>query len=473
MYSLGLRRLLFDLAVGAEAMGETAPIVSSVWRQRISACLATEESKKMLSTILAPAMAQRGIHYGWTVVAVAFLTMLATAAAMGMPGVLLLPLKNEFGWDIGSISGALALRLALFGVVGPFAAALMQRYGLRKVVSIALMTIIFGLTLATQVTSLWQLWLTWGIMLGLSTGVTANVLGATIATRWFTKRRGLVVGILSASTATGQLLFLPVAAWLSEHMGWRLAMLPAGVLCFVCLLLVLLLVRDYPSHLSIPPYGETEIIPPRDPRADGNILKTSFGALAMASGNINFWILAGTFFICGLSTSGLIQNHFIPFCHDYGMDAVAASGILAIIGACDFIGTIGSGWLSDRYDSRWLLFWYYGLRGLSLVILPYTSFSFYGLGIFAVFYGLDWIATIPPTVKLTGQTFGREKAPLVFGWIFTAHQLGAATAAYGAGASREALASYLPAFITAGVLCLVAAVVVVWMNKSSPKLLAA
>lgn len=421
----------------------------------------------MLSSRLAPFLAQRGIHYGWAVVAVVFLTMLATSAAMGMPGVLLLPLKNEFGWDLGAISGALALRLMLYGFVAPFAAALMQRYGVKLVVGTALGLIALGLTLATQMTALWQLWVTWGVVLGLSTGVTANVLGATIASRWFTKRRGLVVGLLSASSATGQLLFLPVAAWLSETMGWRMAMVPAGFLCLICLVLVLLVVVDHPGDAGLPSYGETVVVPAPSRRAGGNALSSSFRALRGASGNTTFWILSGTFFICGLSTSGLVQNHFIPLCHDFGVEVVAASGILALMGACDFVGTIGSGWLSDRFDNRWLLFWYYGLRGVSLFLLPYTDFSFYGLSLFAVFYGLDWIATVPPTVKLTGQTFGREQGPLIFGWIFTAHQLGSAVAAYGAGASRDAFASYLPAFTSAGVACMLAAVAILTLRRQT------
>lgn len=418
----------------------------------------------MLAHVLAPAMARRGVHYGWIVVAVAFLTMLSTAAAMGMPGVLLLPLKGEFGWDLGAISGALALRLALFGMVAPFAAALMLRYGMRLVVSTALVFIVLGLALATQMTEIWQLWLTWGLMLGLSTGVTANVLGATVANRWFTKRRGLVVGMLSASSATGQLLFLPVAAWLSDHIGWRQAMMPATAMCLVCLVLVVLFLRDYPGEVSLASYGEDDIVAPPK-RAGTNALALSFKALAMGSTNRTFWVLAGTFFVCGLSTNGLVQNHFIPLCHDFGMDAVSASGVLALMGACDFVGTIASGWLSDRYDNRWLLSWYYGLRGVSLLILPYSDFSFFGLSLFAVFYGLDWIATVPPTVKLSSQTFGREQGPLIFGWVFTAHQLGAATAAASAGASREVLLSYLPAFAAAGVACLLAAVAVLTVKR--------
>jgi sugar phosphate permease len=302
-------------------------------------------------------------------------------------------------------------------------------------------------------------------MIGLATGVTANVLGATVATRWFTRQRGLIVGVLSASNATGQLLFLPVAAWLSEHFGWRYALMPAGIVCLICCLLVILVVRDHPGDVQLPPYGDSEIIPSPPRRTGQNVLALSFAALSGAASNRTFWILAGTFFVCGLSTSGLVQNHFIPLCHDFGVTTIAASSILAMMGACDFVGTILSGWLSDRFDNRYLLFWYYGLRGLSLLALPFTDFSIYGLSIFAVFYGLDWIATVPPTVRMTGQEFGREKGPVVFGWIFLAHQLGSATAAFGAGVSRDELLTYLPAFALAGVACLVAAAAIMIVQK--------
>jgi predicted MFS family arabinose efflux permease len=243
-----------------------------------------------------------------------------------------------------------------------------------------------------------------------------------------------------------------------------MAIAPAGIACFVCLVLVILILPDYPGDLALPSYGETAVVAPALRRSQENALMLSFASLTSASRSRVFWILAGTFFICGLSTNGLVQNHFIPLCHDFGMGAVAASGVLALMGACDFVGTIGSGWISDRFDNRWLLFWYYGLRGLSLLLLPYSDFSFYGLSIFAVFYGLDWIATVPPTVKLAGQAFGRERAPLVFGWIFAAHQLGAATAAYAAGVSHDALASYLPAFAAAGITCLAAAIAAITLR---------
>ncbi len=419
----------------------------------------------MLSHILAPALARRGIHYGWAMVAVTFLTALCTSAAMSIPGVLLVPLRTEFGWGTSAISAPFGLRILLFGTMAPFAAALMQRYGLRNTVVSALVLIMIGLGLATQINALWGLWLTWGVLLGLGTGMTAMVLSATVASRWFTARRGLVLGMLGASTATGTLVFLPVAAWLTEHLGWRLAVLPAGIAAAVCLVLVLLVVRDYPAELGLAPYGETTVLPV-PVRADaGNAIRLSFESLGIASHSRVFWVLFGTFLVCGLSTNGLVGQHFIPLCHDFGMPEVTAASVLAIMGVCDFFGTIGSGYLSDRFDNRWLLGWYYGLRGLSLMWLPFSNFSIYGLSLFAVFFGLDFIATVPPTVRMTAQEFGRERAGLVFGWLFFAHQLGGSIAAFGAGVSRDALDSYLPAFFLAGALCVLAAVSFTLLRK--------
>jgi len=267
------------------------------------------------------------------------------------------------------------------------------------------------------------------------------------------------MGLLTASAATGQLVFLPAAAWLAQHVGWRWAMLPAVGACAAACLLMLIFGADHPADVDLPAYGEAGVVARTRP---GNPVRTALDTFAEASRNRVFWILFGTFFICGLSTNGLIQTHFIPLCHDFGIPEVQAASVLAAMGMFDFIGTIGSGWLSDRYDSRWLLAWYYGLRGLSLLFLPSSSFTFYGLSLFAVFYGLDWIATVPPTVKLAAGAFGRERAAVVFGWVFMGHQLGAAVAAYGGGLSRSELSSYLPAFYTAGVFCLIAAAAALW-----------
>ena len=422
----------------------------------------------MMSSGLAAALARRNIHYGWVVVAVTFLTMLVTAAAMGAPGVLIVPLEREFGWDNSQISAALALRLLLFGLFGPFAAAFMNRFGLRRVMICAAMLIVVGLVASLAMTHVWQLILLWGVVVGVGTGLTAVVLAATVATRWFTKRRGLVVGLLTASSATGQLIFLPLIAELTERFGWRWALIFVCGLLAAAGLVALALMRDRPSDLNLPAYGETAVTPP--PLAGVGLMSLLSSPLAVLSDAARvplFWILFATFFICGSSTNGLIQTHFITLCGDYGLAAVGAASVLAMMGVFDFVGTIGSGWLSDRFDNRWLLFWYYGLRGISLLYLPFTSFTFYGLSLFAVFYGLDWIATVPPTVKLTADRFGRERAGMVFGWVFAGHQIGAATAAFGAGFSRTEFASYLPAFFVAGALCILAAALVLTIAKPS------
>nr|WP_314073534.1 MFS transporter [uncultured Roseococcus sp.] len=405
-----------------------------------------------------------GIHYGWIVVAVTFLTMLVTAAAVSAPGVLIGPLEREFGWTTSQISTALAIRLVLFGLTGPFAGAFMNRFGLRRVVSVALGLIATGILGSLVMTELWQLILLWGIVVGFGTGLTAMVLGATVAQRWFVQRRGLALGLLTASSATGQLLFLPLIASLTESLGWRTAQVLLLGMLLLAAVAVLLLMRDRPSDLGIAPYGGDAVVAPPPQLGFVAMLASPIVALRMASRSSTFWVLFGTFFICGASTNGLVQTHFVSLCGDFGMLPVAAAGVLAMMGIFDFFGTIGSGWLSDRYDSRWLLFWYYGLRGLSLLYLPFTEFSLYGLSLFAMFYGLDWIATVPPTVKLAAERFG-ENTNLVFGWIFAGHQLGAAFAAYAAGFTRTTYETYLPAFFGAGVLCLIAAVLVVAVRE--------
>ena len=409
---------------------------------------------------------RRGVHYAWVVAGVTFLAMLTTSAALGLPGVFLAPLHQEFGWSVKQVSSALALRFALFGLMGPFAAVLMERYGLRKIVCLALTLVALGMVLATTVTALWQLFILWGFVLGLGSGMTALVLGAVVSTRWFNARRGLVIGLLTASSATGQLAFLPIAAWLLQHYGWRIAVLPAFASCVTVAILAFFLMRDRPSDIGLAPYGEKSgSVPTPRGVAPTQTFWRSFTALQDAGRIPTFWILAGTFFICGLSTNGLVQTHFISLCGDYGLTAVPAASVLAMMGGFDLFGTILSGWLSDRYDNRKLLFWYYGLRGLSLLWLPHSTFTFYGLSLFAMFYGLDWVATVPPTVRLTSAAFGKERAGLIFGWIFAAHQLGAATAAYGAGLTRTLLLTYTPALYLAGAACLFASLTVLAIKK--------
>ncbi|MFT0877744.1 MFS transporter [Rhodopseudomonas sp. G2_2311] len=423
----------------------------------------------MISDALAAALARRNIHYGWVMVGVTFLTALVNAGAVGAPGVFIVPLQQEFGWSTADISSALSIRFVLFGLMAPFAAALMNRFGLRQVTLTALLVVAIGLVASLAMTSLWQLMLLWGVVVGVGTGLTALVLGATVATRWFVARRGLVIGMMTASVATGQLVFLPILASLTERYGWRIAMAYVCALIGIAAVAVLIAMRNRPSDVGLQPYGDTstEPVPLSAQAAPGSIAAAALGALRDAAKTRVFWVLFGTFFICGASTNGLVQVHLIPLCADFNIPQVQAAGLLAAMGVFDFIGTILSGWLADRYDNRWLLFWYYGLRGLSLLALPFTDFSFYGLSLFAVFYGLDWVATVPPTVRLTAQKFGPERANLVFGWIFAGHQLGAATAAFGAGLSRDLLASYLPAFFIAGALCVIAAAAALTISKAA------
>jgi sugar phosphate permease len=419
-----------------------------------------------LSNRLAARLSARGIFYGWAVAGATFLVMLATAGAMGAPGVFIGPLEKEFGWSPADISVAFAVRLALFGLMAPFAAALINRFGVRIVVVSAVCMVSAAILASLAMTQLWQLILLWGIVIGLGTGMVALVLGATIAARWFHHRRGLVVGMLTASNATGQLIFLPLLAKLTESYGWRVALVFIVGMLLLAGLVALLVLRDRPFDVGLAPLGARAVEPPpAEAHTFGAMLASPLQALYAARASRTFWVLFATFFVCGLSTNGLIQTHWISICGDYGVAPVAAAGMLAAIGAFDFVGTIASGWLSDRWDNRWLLFVYYGLRGLSLIVLPFTDFSVVGLAAFAVFYGLDWVATVPPTVRLTVERFGAEKANLTFGWIFTAHQLGAATAAFGAGVFRTELATYLPALYVAGVACVVAAALALTIQR--------
>src|SRR5258707_7509247 len=415
----------------------------------------------MISSMLVGGLRRRDIHYGWVVVGVTFLTMLVTAGALGAPGILMVPLEKEFGWDTAEISSAMALRFVLFGLMAPFAAVFLNRLGVRRMAIIALGTIIFGLAVSLFMREVWQLVALWGVLLGVGSGLTAMVLGATVATRWFAQRRGMVMGFLSATNATGQLIFQPIFAHVTVSFGWRSTVSLICAMLAVAGVAVLLLMRDRPSDVGLPLYGEKDVTPaPAQQSGLVLLLASPLMILRDAARVPVFWVLFGSFFVCGASTAGLIQTHFVTLCGDYGILPVGAASVLAMMGAFDLAGTMGSGWLSDRYDNRWLLFWYYALRGLSLVYLPFTGFTFYGLSLFAMFYGLDWIATVPPTVKLTVVRFGRERANLVFGWIFAGHQLGAATAAFGAGLSRTLLLSYLPAFFAAGALCLIAAALI-------------
>ncbi len=412
-------------------------------------------------------LAARGFHYGWVMVALAFVYSLFASAALGVPAVLIQPMSQELGWTIGELSGPQGLRFALFGLAAPFAGGLMLRYGPRRMLGIAGVLVLGGLLLTVVMTERWQMWLGMGVVLGLAPGLTALQLGAVISTRWFANRRGLVIGVMTSAVATGSIIFMPLAAWMAEHWGWRVALMPAAVGVLVGLVLFLLFAKDRPRDLGLPPLGEA-VVQPLPALPSGNFVLLSLNGLTYGARRPVFWVLAFTFFICGVSSYGLTQTHFVPFCGDIGISIVTSATLLAIIGVCDLIGTIGSGWLSDRFDNRWLLAWYYGARGLSLFWLVYADVSLIGLTIFAVIYGLDFIATVPPTVRLSVGTFGPELGPVVFAWIFAAHQLGVGIMAFGTGLSRDALGTYMPAFLLAAVLCIAAATAFIFVRKPTP-----
>ena len=404
-------------------------------------------------------------HYAWIVLAITFVVLLISAATRATPGVLMVPLEQEFGWSRATISIAISINLLLYGLTGPFAAGLVNRYGPRRVMAVAAFLMGLGTLATITMKHPWQLIALWGVVVGTGTGIIAIVLGATVVQRWFYLHRGLALGLLTASSATGQLIFLPVLAQLVVTSGWRWAVIVVAGVALLIAPIAFLVMRDRPQDEGLTPLGlpDTETVPTP---AAGNPFVAAISALRMASRTREFWILAGSFFICGASTNGLIGTHLIPACMDHGIPEVQAAGLLAVMGIFDLVGTTGSGWLSDRYDSRILLMTYYGFRGLALLYLPYGFVSeSHGLSIFAVFYGLDWIATVPPTVALTRQAFGAEKAGLVFGWIMAAHQVGAAVAASFAGFIRTNEGNYDHAFIFAGFLCMISAIGVLFAGK--------
>jgi sugar phosphate permease len=417
-----------------------------------------------------PQAVKKNLHYAWVVAAVTFLTLLVTAGIRSTPGVLIVPIEHEFGWSRATISIAISVNLLLYGLMGPFAAAFFDKFGVRRTMAIALTLLALGVCATTLITQPWHMILIWGGVVGCGAGMTAYSLSATVVSRWFHTSQGTVLGVLTASAATGQLLFLPFLAQLVHHHGWRQAAFAIASAAVIVLPLVLLFMRNRPEDKGLLAYGAK----PQDNAAPAgntdhlhlNPFQVAILGLRRGLVSRDFWLLAGSFFICGASTNGLIGTHLIPACVDHGITEVHAAGLLALMGILDLFGTTLSGWLSDRCNSRYLLCWYYGLRGLSLLGLPFAlSGPEWGLSAFAIFYGLDWIATVPPTVKLTAESFGRASVGVMFGWIFASHQVGAALAATFAGSVRTYLGDYMIAFLLSGVICLLAAGLVLRINK--------
>ena len=411
--------------------------------------------------------ATRRIHYAWVVAALTFVILLVSAGVRSTPGLFMVPMEKEFGWSRAFISSAVAVNLLLYGLIGPFAAAVINRWGMRRVCSGAATLVAVGVLLASRLSAPWQLIALWGFVVGIGTGGTSMVLAAIVSSQWFHTRRGVVLGALSAANATGQLIFLPLLARIVEGIGWRSACLAIGVVAAFMALLVRVFMRDSPEQMGLLPYGAVAATAVMRPAMK------PFEALAFAIRRREFWLLAGTFFVCGATTNGLVGTHLIPACHDSGIPEVRAAGLLALMGIFDIAGTTASGWLTDRISPRILLAVYYGLRGLSLAALPglLAAGDTPLLTWFGVFYGLDWVATVPPTVRLAADAFGKENTGVIYGWIGASHQMGASMAAFGAGSIRTFMGDYRMAFVIASTLCLIAsASFVVGVGKPKLKL---
>lgn len=397
---------------------------------------------------------------------VTFLTLVATAGFRSAPSVLVIPLEESFGWSRDNISLAIAINVLLFGLTAPFAAALMERFGIRRVVMTALTTVGIGAYSTIFMTKPWHLIGLWGVVVGVGTGSMALVFAATIVNRWFVKRRGLVIGALTAASATGQLIFLPGLSALATNIGWKSVSITVACGAFVMVPLIFIFLKERPSTVGVTPYGAP------DGWKEPPLIKTNAGRLAIqtlkdASKVRDFWYLIGSFFVCGLSTSGLIGTHFIPAAHDHGMGEVTAASLLALVGVFDVVGTIFSGWLTDRYDPRKLLFVYYFFRGLSLFLLPSILFATVHPStlVFVIFYGLDWVATVPPTVLLCRQVLGPDRATVVYGWVFAAHQIGGSVAALGAAILHTKFGDYATAFYISGLMCIITSYFVLRIGK--------
>ena len=406
------------------------------------------------------------VHPAWWVAAVAFLALLSAAGFRAAPGALMVPLHDEFGWSTSVMSLAVSINLVLYGLTAPFAAALMDRFGIRQVVAAALTLVALGAGGSVLMSASWQLLIFWGVLIGLGTGSMALVLAATIANRWFVERRGLVMGILTAGSATGQLIFLPPVAVLAETAGWRPASLVVAGAALLAVPIVWLVMRDHPADRGVLPYGADAATYVAPPLAVGGATRRALEGLRYAARRRSFWALAIAFAICGATTNGLIGIHFIPSAHDHGMSTTTAAGLLAVVGVFDIAGTIASGWLTDKFDPRKLLVAYYAFRGAGLLLLPWllSDTVHPSMVLFIVIYGLDWVATVPPTAALCREIFG-DRGTIVFGWVFAAHQLGAAAAALGAGVVRDVFGTYTYAWWGGAAMCAIAAVLSIAVKR--------
>ena len=412
-------------------------------------------------------MTHRKLHYAWIVVAITFLVLLVAGGVRTAPPVLIKPLEQEFGWTRANISFAIAVSILWFGLGGPLAGIFVNRFGLRRMMTGGLILIAIGLGAMLSINTLWQLHLFWGVLVGIGTGALANVLGAIVAQRWFNKHRGLIVGVMGAASAAGQLIFLPTMIALTTWGGWRGTIQIVAVVVAVVVIPVVWLMREFPRDKGLQPYGDNDTPTMLAEVADAS-RNTS---LAEAARTTDFWLLAGSFFVCGYTTNGLIGTHLLPHAIEHGFDSVATANAIVLMGMMNIVGTLASGWFSDRYDNRMLLAVYYSFRAASIAFLPFIS-DMSGLFIFAFVYGLDWIATVPPTINLTAQRFGRASVGVLYGWIFFSHMLGAAVAAYIGGVMRDTFGDYTVAFFSAAVLGFIAAGFSMTIKRMHPMVVA-
>jgi MFS family permease len=410
------------------------------------------------------------LHPAWLAVGVTFLTLVTTAGFRSASSVLIIPLEDAFGWGREQISLAIAINVLIYGLVAPFAAALMERFGIRRVVMSALTSVSIGSALTMFMSAPWQLIALWGFVVGASTGAMALVFAATVANRWFVQKRGIVIGMLTASSATGQLIFLPGLSYMAEMNGWKSVSSTIAIVSIALVPIIWLFLKEKPADAGVLPYGAPEnwSAPVKNPMSAGAL---AIDTLKQASKKKDFWYLFGSFFVCGLSTNGLIGTHFIPAAHDHGMGTTTAASLLALVGVFDLVGTIASGWLTDKYDPRKLLFFYYGFRGLSLLLLPSILFSSVHPStlVFVIFYGLDWVATVPPTIMLCRTILGPERATVIYGWVFAAHQIGGSLAAFGAAVLRVKFGDYAIAFYISAIMCLITSYFVLQIAKGQSR----
>lgn len=410
------------------------------------------------------------IHYSWIIVTITFFTIIVVGIVSSSGGVFLTPFEDYFGWNRSTISLAFGLSMFIYGLSGPFVAATVERFGLKKMMLLSMIILIIGILLTFLMNQSWQIIIIWGIIIGLGSSLFLTTLNPYVVNHWFKEKQGLVTGILTASIAMGQLVLLPVLATIIDKYSWKWAMGLILLLNVVIFIIILLFMKNSPKDIGLLPYGQKEQDLVVVETKKGNPIVVAFRGLFEAVKVKEFWLLAGSFFICGLSTGGLVGTHFISYCISFGIPLVTAASLLSFMGIFNIAGTTFSGWLSDRFDNRWLLFWYYFLRGCSLLFLPLALMSgeFFWLIVFIIFYGLDWIATVPPTINIARQTFGIQKTTVIYGWVFASHQAGSLVASYSGGLIYQYFNTYTWAFLMAGVFCVFASLFVMGIKKPLP-----